>query len=464
MNLKNNIKKILLCISLLCITLFSTVSICSCGAVDSLLYVAQSREEYLENIDSLRAEDDLGYTYVSQYLRKLGTPVFDIDKVIYFEEVFRQYYNLSPGLPDTAEHAILAAEYFAEHFLDGIDRDDKVKVTDAVISSYVDVIGDIYSVYRPKEEFEDHLSNMSGSFGGIGVTIEFDHTNKTATIIEVSIGSPAERAGIAVGDLIIGVDGKTTEEMGYQNIAYYTRGDIGTEVLVTVRRGSRALDFTIVREKIEAKTVEYAIDENKIGYIRIASFKENTYFQFVEAVDFIKEMGAAGVIFDLRNNPGGYVDSVIDVLSYILPSGREVVSYDYKNGKHVSKKTEDDKHPVTDAVADHTLDIPMAVVCNEYSASSAEIFIAAIRDYRDFDLISAVTVGNITYKKGIMQASFDYKPDGSSVTLTIAYYAPPSGVCYHGVGITPDYTVENTETEDRQLSCAYELLLDLINK
>jgi hypothetical protein len=79
--------------------------------------VAQSREEYLENIDSLRAEDDLGYTYVSQYLRKLGTPVFDIDKVIYFEEVFRQYYNLSPGLPDTAEHAILAAEYFAEHFL-----------------------------------------------------------------------------------------------------------------------------------------------------------------------------------------------------------------------------------------------------------------------------------------------------------------------------------------------------------
>jgi carboxyl-terminal processing protease len=105
----------------------------------------------------------------------------------------------------------------------------------------------------------------------------------------------------------------------------------------------------------------------------------------------------------------------------------------------------------------------MAVICNEYSASAAEIFTAAIRDYRDGGLIDAVTVGKTTYKKGIIQASFVYKSDGSSVTLTIAYYAPPSGVCYHGIGITPDFTVEPTENEDTQYSEALRHLKELIN-
>lgn len=461
--MKNNSKilRFLLCVSLLCITLFSILSLSSC--TDSLQYVAETKEEYVQNIDGLKSEDTYKFDYVSQYLRAIGTPVFDINKVLYFEEVFRQYYNLASGLPDKVTHAVMSAEYFAENYYDTVDKSDKVAVTDAVIDSYVNVIGDIYSVYRPKEESDAHIDNMSGKFGGIGVTIEFNYVLETAKIVEVGIDTPAERAGVAVGDYIYAVDDKTLDEIGFENVADYTRGDVGEEVKLTVLRGDELISFTITREIIDVKTVVYAIDDAGIGYIRISAFKENTFEQFVEAVDYIKSEGAVGVIFDVRSNPGGYVSTVVNMLSYILPSDREIVSYDYKNGKHVSLKSADDEHPKTGEVYDHTLDIPMAVVCNEYTASSAEIFTAAIRDYRDMSLIEAVTVGQTTYKKGIIQITFPYSKDGSSVTLTVAYYAPPSGECYHGIGITPDYMVENTETEDVQLGEAYRLLLDLVN-
>ena len=464
MKINSKIRNFLLCISLLCITLFSTVTLSSCGFTDSLQYVAETREEYAENIEALRSEDTYDCDYVAQYLRELGTPVFNVNKAIYFEEVFRQYYNLSEGLPEKAAHAVMSAEYFAENYYDTVDKSDKDAVTDAVITSYVNVIGDVYSVYRPKEEFDDHLDDMSGKFGGIGVTIELDYINETARITEVGIDSPAEHAGLAVGDYIYAVDDRLLSDIGFLNVAYYTRGEVGQDVKITVKRGDELMSFTITRDVIVEKTVEYSLDEKKIGYIRVSSFKGNTYEQFVEAIDYMESAGAVGIIFDMRNNPGGYLDTVTDMLSYILPSDREIVSYDYKNGTHVSLKSEDDKHPKTGAVSDHTVDLPMAVICNEYSASAAEIFTATIRDYRDMSLLTAVTVGQTTYKKGIMQASFTYKKDGSSVTLTIAYYAPPSGECYHGVGITPDYQVEITEDADSQYNEAHRLLLDLVNK
>ena len=464
MKYKSNFRSLLLSISLLCVIILSTFTVSSCGIVDSLQYVAETREEYVENIDRLKAEDIYNHTYVSQYLRELGTPIFDINKTIYYEEVFRQYYNLSSGLPGKVEHAVMCAEYFLENYYDTLDISDKDAVTDAVIHSYVSVIGDVYSIYRPKEDFEEHVDEMSGSFGGIGVTIELDYANEIATIVEVGIDTPAERAGLAVGDVIRAVDGKTIAEIGFQNVAYHTRGKVGEDVSITVERAGESLDFTMTREVIVVKTVEYAIIEGGVGYIRVSSFKENTFEQFVEAIDYMEREGAVGIIFDMRNNPGGYLDTVVDMLSYILPSDREIVSYEYKNGKYVSKKSTDDKHPTTGEVVDHVVALPMAVICNEYSASAAEIFTAAIRDYRDMSLLNAVTVGKTTYKKGIIQASFPYDKDGSSVTLTIAYYAPPSGECYHGIGIAPDYEVENTESEDRQLSEAYRLLLELIKQ
>ena len=461
MKTNSKIRIFLLCVSLLCITLFSTVILSSC--IDSLQYVAETKTEYIQNIEELKSEGGYNYDYVSQYLRAIGTPVFDINKVLYFEEVFRQYYNLTPGLPDKVTHAILSAEYFVENYYDTVEFSDKNAVTDAVITSYVNVIGDVYSVYRPKAESDEHLDEMSGTFGGIGVTIEFNYIEETALIIGVNNDSPAERAGVAVGDYIYAVDDKTIEEIGFDNILDYTRGKVGQPIKLTVKRGEELISFTMTREVMDEDSVGYLIDEAGIGYIRIYSFKDNTYEQFVEAVDYIESQGARGVILDLRNNLGGYVDTAVDMLSYILPSDREIVSYDFKNGRHVSLKSADDVHPKTGEVYDHVLSMPMAVVCNGYTASAAEIFASTIRDYRDMSLLNAVLVGQTTYKKGILQYTFPYQRDGSSVTVTIAYYAPPSGECYHGIGITPDYLVENTQTEDRQLGEAYRILLDLVN-
>ena len=461
MKIKSNIRNFLLCISLLCITLFSTVILSSCA--QSLQYVAETKEEYLQNVDNLKDKDNYNLDYVSQYLRRLGTPVFDINKTIYYEQVFRQFYNLEGGLPDKVTHAIMSAEYFAENYYDTIDPSDKEAVTDAVVTSYVNVIGDIHSIYRPKEEYEEHLDNMSGTFGGIGVIIEINYTDETSMISEVLIDSPAEKVGLAVGDYIYAIDDKPLSEIGFQNAADHVRGKTGTDVKVTVKRGDELLSFVITRGVLQSRTVGYLIDEQGVGYIRISSFKENTYEQFVEAIDYMESEGAVGIIFDVRNNLGGYLSTVVEMLSYVLPSEREIVSYDFKDGRHISKVSADDVHPKTGEVADHVVNLPLAVICNEYSASSAEIFTAAIRDYRDMSLLDAVIVGQTTYKKGIVQMAFIYEPDGSSVALTIAYYAPPSGECYHGVGITPEYVVENTETEDVQLAEAYRLLLDLVN-
>jgi carboxyl-terminal processing protease len=186
----------------------------------------------------------------------------------------------------------------------------------------------------------------------------------------------------------------------------------------------------------------------------------------------MKENGAVGVVFDLRSNPGGLLDSVIDMLSYILPTGKVLLSYQYKGKSPVFKVTKADGiNQQTGEAIDSTLDLPMVVLCNEYSASAAEIFTSVIRDYRNDGLLDAKIVGKTTYKKGIMQASFQHPDDGSLLTITVAYYNPPSGENYHGIGITPDLTVDlpeikegETSVEDTQLKAGIEELKKLINE
>jgi carboxyl-terminal processing protease len=183
------------------------------------------------------------------------------------------------------------------------------------------------------------------------------------------------------------------------------------------------------------------ISDGKIGYIRITGFKSNTAEQFIEAVNAIEDAGAEGVIFDLRSNPGGYLDAVVTMLSYLVPTDTKIVSF--SNGKapiHASEGTELEKK-------DHTLSIPAAVLCNENSASAAELFTAAMRDYNDMGLLTATVIGTVTYKKGIMQSTIPFS-NGASLTLTTALYNPPSDQNFHGVGVSPDVTIETGLDED----------------
>ena len=450
-------------LSLLLLLIIVSTILCSCfGNVGNN---EMQTKEYISSTmaASLEDKDVLNYGYVSDYLQKWGFGGYDTTKFKYMERLAISYYNYEDGLPETREHARLCAEAFLTYFYDEIDVTDSVAVTDTLLYCYAGVVADPYTVYRPAQQSADYSSDMSGKFGGIGVVVEYDHEAQTVMVSSVYLDSPAEAADMQVGDYVIGVNGIGIDEIGYTNIVNLIRGEIGTPVTITLKRGESTIDCTPVRAEVIERTVDYRVEGN-VGYIKVTDFKSNTYEQFVEAVKAIEAAGVSGVIFDLRGNLGGYTDTACDMVSYLVPTGHELLSYTYKGYARTVIYTEDDIDPLTGEVSDHVLDIPMVVLCNEYTASSGEIFTSAIRDYRNDGIIrSATLVGTVTYKKGIMQRGFLYS-DGSTLTMTVAYYAPPCGVNYHGTGITPDVLIENTGTEDLQYETAVSELQKLINE
>ncbi len=424
------------------------------------------KDDILTAIDSSLAEDTKNYSFVYQYLMLWGVSGFDAYKFSYYEAVFDAYYNFEDGLPKALDHAADTAKLFIENYYDVIDLNDSAAVTDALLNCYVYATGDAYAYYRTADQFAAFEDDMSGTFGGIGIEIEYNHIEETLLVNRIFEGGPAEAGGMKVGDYIIGVDGMTFEEMGgYANVVYYVRGEVGTTVTVKVDRKGEILDLTMTRALITEVLVDYYLTEEGYGYVRIASFKEKTLEQFQMAIEALEELGAVGFIFDVRSNPGGYVYSVVDVMSYILPSDKAVISYEYKNSPTGYDTTHDDVLVWDEEKNefDHTINLPMVIICDEYTASAGEIFVACLRDYEAEGLIDdVVIVGQTTFGKGIMQGSVEYRPDKSYVTLTVAYYNPPSGVNYHGIGIAPDVEVALSETEDTQLTEAINQLKTLL--
>lgn len=443
------ISKLLLLVITLSILLSTLVS-CNLFA-----YVAGEKAEIKNNIEN--TPDTTQHKYVAEYLRDWGFPVFDKLKFQYFEECFLQLYNYENGLPTPITHAKKTAKLFLDSYYDEIDRSNKTAVTDALLDCYVSVLDDPYTAYRPPVQTEDYLTNMSGSFGGIGVIVEYNDADKSIMIGTVYPDSPAEKAGVKVGDFIYAVDGiKVSELKNYTDAVYYVRGQIGTEVQLQLLRDGEIVTVTATRAKVEEQNVVYQIDNvNNIGYVRIVAFKDNTFPQFKEAIDALEIAGVDGIIFDLRENPGGKVNSVVDVISYLIPDGNTIMSYQYKGRDLVEIVAQDDGE-------DHKIDLPVVVICNKNTASAGEIFTAAVRDYREDGLLTATIVGTKTYAKGIMQNTYTYPGDDSTVTFTVAYYNPPCGENYHGIGVTPDIYVELTSEGDAQYDCALIELLKLI--
>ena len=452
--MKKSYKRVISKILLLALTLlivFGSLSSCKLFS-----YVADTKGEINQNIEE--STEVQKNTYVAQYLRDWGLPIFNQTKFKYFEDYFNRYFNLDGGLPDVYDHAKETANLFVENYYDTIDINDKTVVTDKLLSCYVKAIGDPYSTYRPPVETEDYMTDMTGKFGGIGVMVEYNDLDESIMINTVYPGSPAEKAGIRVGDYIYAVDGKTVSEIGYNDAVNHVRGEIGTSVELTLLRDGNYVTVTAIRAEVEELNVTYEIDsETNLGYVRIVAFKGNTFDQFKVAIDTLESAGVDGIVFDLRSNPGGYVDSVVAVISYLIPDGHTIMSYQYKGASKVELISDDEG-------SDHVVDLPFVVICNQNTASAGEIFTAAIRDYRNEGMLSATIVGTTTYKKGIMQNTYYYPLDNSTVTITVAYYNPPCGVNYHGIGVSPDVYVENDSYEtDKQLDAAFIELQKLIN-
>ena len=359
-------------------------------------------------------------------------PDFDTNRFGAIENCFKtNYYTELPSNETLAE----ATKNAYLEFCTEVDTSSKTEVTYSLIDCFIYAIGDKYAFYRSAEEYQEYSSDMSGSFIGIGVSVLRNDLEKTIFVNSVEPSSPAFNAGILADDYIVAVNGNRVSDIGTSDAVNMIKGEKGTEVNVTVNRAGTEITFTMIRDEIVETSVSYSImEEANVGYIKISSFKGNTAMQFFKAINELEKANVSGIIFDLRRNPGGYLSAVTDMLSYLVPTGTQIASF---SSSKPSVFASDGTIYETD---DHILSVPSVVICDGSSASAAELFTAAMRDYNDMGLINCIVVGNTTYKKGVMQSTMTFN-DGSSLTFTTALYNPPSGENFNGIGVIPDVIV-----------------------
>ena len=305
-----------------------------------------------------------------------------------------------------------------------IGEADQKAMEDAAASAMISALGDRWSYYIPADEYAAYMEQMNNAYVGIGVTIQQREDGNGLDVIAVTENGPALKAGIQVGDRIVAVSGKSIAGMALEDVKSMIQGEANTTVDVTVSRGESEITLTVTRQKIKTIVAKGAMLQDNIGLVTIVNFDARCAEETIAVIESLLEQGAKKLIFDVRNNPGGYKDELVKVLDYLLPEGVLFRSELY-NGK-----TEQDK---SDAKC---LDIPMAVLVNGDSYSAAEFFAAALRDYD-----AGIIVGEQTVGKGYFQSTFKLS-DGSAVGLSIGKYYTPGGISLAGVGITPDVAIK----------------------
>jgi len=313
-------------------------------------------------------------------------------------------------------------------------------------------VGDPYTYYFNRDALAVFTERTEGVYAGIGMLVTLDLEDNRVTVVTVFAGSPAEEAGLLPGDKILEVDGESMVDKRLEEVTALVKGTPGTQVRLGILRSSDTFDIIITRQRINVPTVNHRMIENGIGYLRIESFERVTYNQFVEAYLDLRNQGVQGLIIDLRNNPGGLLETVVDIGNLLLPSGSILYS-ENKQGERTVYKSNDNRR----------IDLPMVILVNGGSASASEVLTGAVRDHE-----VGTVVGQQTFGKGVVQSLYMLS-DGSAVKVTIATYYTPNGISIHGEGITPDYIIEvDRETammaarltleEDVQLQKAVEVM------
>ena len=385
-------------------------------------------------------------------------------------------------IPSYFDNLIMLDKIFNQYSFDGIDEE---KMSEAILDAYVAATGDIYAEYLNAEEYADYFSDRKGELVGIGVSVVsskisvsgFDYT--VIQIISVFKDSPALENGVQVGDCIMFVkdngQDKLVNEIGYTQALDIMLGEAGTRAEFTVYRpqGSayETIDFSIERRKVTSETVTFRVSETdkKVGIINITGFDLTTPSQFKNAVNTLRDVNKCEYfVFDVRNNPGGALDSIVVVLSYFLNKGDLVLSTEYSGGYENRIHVGDDGFNLPKDEIGMYKDLKCIVITNENTASAAELFTATLRDYG-----IAEVVGVNSYGKGCMQTLFPLDSYGieGGLKLTVAMYYSKSKTVYHGTGIVPDHTVDLSdeakninffllpEEKDDQLLTAIEKLV-----
>lgn len=330
-------------------------------------------------------------------------------------------------------------------YMEDVDTDTaKEMIYKAYLASY----GDKYTVYYTPDECKNLLESTTGKFEGIGAVCR-KNDDGTVEIMDAYEDAPAYAAGLRNGDIITTVDGTDITGLDLTSTVALIKGDKGTSVHLDAIRDETAFSVDVVRDEIHTQTVKYEMRENQIGYLSISEFDDVTTQQYKDALQALEDAGMQGLVIDLRDNPGGVLDTVVKMLDYTLPDGL-IVYTENKSGKRTEYKGTDG----------HELDIPIAVLVNGNSASASEIFAGAMQDYDKGEII-----GTQTFGKGIVQSILPFN-DGSAIKITVSRYFTPRGTCIHKEGITPDVEVELNEelktkltiekSEDNQLQKAIE--------
>lgn len=332
---------------------------------------------------------------------------------------------------------------------------DEDVLLEGALGGLFDAVGDPYTAYYDKEEFQSYLEQLENSYVGIGVVVTMDDDDRV-TVVSPIDGSPGQKAGLMPGDKILRVDGEDLTDMSLEEVVGRIKGEEGTQVTLTILKDSDGVvvDKILVREEIILTSVSSQVVDG-IGYLSISQFESYTYDEFTKQLDQLLDQGVEAIVFDLRDNPGGLMSAVVSVLDRIMGGSVIVYTEDRQGNRQYERSTDSEM-----------LEIPMAVLINEGSASASEIFAGAIQDTEQ-----GLIIGTTSFGKGIVQRMSDLQ-DGTGYKITISEYFTPNGRNIHGVGIVPDIEVEIDEEfyygpdytleEDPQFQRAVEELKSLI--
>lgn len=340
-------------------------------------------------------------------------------------------------------------EIIDKYYLGEVDEE---KLKEGAIKGYIEGLGDPYTEYISANEMEDYLSDTMGNFVGIGIYMVKNTEKGKIQVLAPIKGSPAEKAGIQAGDLILTVDGVDYSADEMTIASNKIKGEEGTTVTIEVLRGTETKKYELKREKVKVNQVEGKVLSNNIGYINFTSFDETTADDFKAKFEELNKQGIKSLIIDLRNNGGGIVDQALQIADYVADKDSVLLYEVDKNNKETVKK----------AKTDPIINMPIIILTNENTASASEILAGALKD-----LGKAKTVGTTTYGKGVIQQILKLS-DGSGLKVTIEEYQTPNRSKIHKIGIAPDEEVKLpdsvtnvlnvTESEDTQLQKAIEML------
>ena len=309
-----------------------------------------------------------------------------------------------------------------ERFIGEVDQQ---AMEDAAAQAMVEALGDRWSHYLTASSYLSYQERAENAFVGVGITIT--PAGQGFQIVEVEALGPAKEAGVQPGDLLVQVDGQDVTQLSTDQVKELVRGEEGSTVTLGLLRQGQTLSLPVQRSRIQVQVAAGTMLEGQVGLVTIENFDDRCAQETIAAVDALMEQGAKALIFDVRNNPGGYAHEMVKALDYLLPEG-ELFRMEHYDGRQTVDKS-----------GPECVDLPMAVLVNGDSYSAAEFFAAALREYE-----AALVVGEQTCGKGYFQNTFRFQ-DGSALALSVGKYYTPKGVSLAGVGITPDVPVEVDE-------------------